>query len=128
MGPGFMGRQCCCSEVLRSSSTHAFSRSIAMTLSSIVRSISARRHSSTADKIALTRLSSASVCVVVIVVLVRDGLSQLVQPLFKRLYHVQHLSGDFGGQVRLHERGKIGVAQFRAAMEDHGAKVCAAMR
>ena len=43
---GGAARQCCCSEVLRSSSTHALSRSIAMTLSSIVRSISARRHSS----------------------------------------------------------------------------------
>jgi hypothetical protein len=60
VGHGKAWRQCCCSEVLRSSSTHALSRSIAMTLSAIVRSISARRHSSTADKIALTRLSSAS--------------------------------------------------------------------
>jgi hypothetical protein len=72
-------RQCCCSEVLRSSSTHALSRSIAMTLSSIVRSISARRHSSTADKIALTRLSSASSVVVVIVVVPNEA-----QAFFKR--------------------------------------------
>jgi hypothetical protein len=108
-----------CSSVSISSSL-----SSATALSSIARSLNVRQHARTASRIACARLSSAS-SVVVAIVVPHKLLSTRPSAVFERLEHLQHQIADLDRQVRLNERGKVVIAQFRAAVANQVAAMAA---